>query len=112
MAVNGSQLGQVRPADTTAASIYSPAASIEAKVTAIMVCNTTTIATTFRIFHDDNGTTYDADTALYYDVPLAANDTVTFEVAILMNDATGNLAVRSGTGNAVNFTVYGFEKDV
>jgi hypothetical protein len=112
MAVNGSQLGQLRPANTTAASVYSPAASIETRVTAITVCNTSGAAATFRIFHDDNGTTYDQTTALYYDVPIAADDTVTLEVFILMNDATGNLAVRTSVNDALTFTAYGFEKDV
>jgi hypothetical protein len=112
MAINGSVLGQLRPANTTAASVYSPAASTEAQITAITVCNTSGAAATMRIFLDDNGTTYDQTTALYYDVPVAADDTVSifFERGIFMNDATGNLAVRTSVADALTFTVWGLEK--
>ena len=115
MAVNGSQLGQLRPANTTAASIYSPAASIETQITSITICNTSASIANFRIFLDDNGTTYDQTTAMYYDPPgqIQAGDTVTFtDLKWLMNDSTGNLAVRTSVANSLTFTVFGFEKDV
>lgn len=112
MAINGSQLGQLRPANTTAASIYSPASSIEAQITAIMICNTGGVAVKFRLFHDDDGTTYDETSALFWDISLIADETVTltFEKGIYMDVSTGNFAVRTSVANALTFTIYGLEK--
>jgi len=112
MAIDGSVLGQLRPADTNAASVYSPGASTETQITAIIVCNTSGATATMRVFIDDDGTTYSEITALYWDVPVAANDSISlfFDRGIFMNDATGNLAVRSGVADALTFTVFGLEK--
>jgi len=109
MAQNWKQLGQLRPANTTAASLYSPAAATETLVKSIIVANTTALAAAYRIFNDDNGTTFDETTALFWDITLAANSTHTIEINLMMDDSTGNLAVRTDTANAINFTCYGSE---
>jgi hypothetical protein len=105
----GKQLNQLRPANTNAVSIHSPTANTHTHVTTITVCNTTAGGAKFRIFLDDDGTTYDQTTALYYDITLAANSTQTFEFQkpIFMNDSNGNLAVRTDTASALTFTVWG-----
>ena len=103
------QLGQARPADTNAVSIYSPPANNTSIITTINVANTTAIDATYRLFHDSNGTTYDETTALAFDVTVSANTVQVHDYIIGMNDTTGNLAVRTGTANAVTFTVYGQE---
>jgi hypothetical protein len=106
------QLGQLRPTNTTAASLYSPAAKYRATIESIIVCNTTTGAITFRIFHDDDGTTYDETTALFFDEPLAANVTreITFAgEGIYLINTSANLAVRTSSNSAITFTCYGFE---
>ena len=109
----GRMLGQARPANTNAVSIYSPAGNARAEVLQIVICNTTSSAATFRIFHDDDGTTYDQTTALYYDKTVAANDTLRVypndPPGFAMVNAAGNLAVRTDTNNALTFTVYGNE---
>jgi len=109
MANTYKQLGQLRPADTSAASVYSPAASTSAIVKGIFVCNVDTSAHAFRLFHDDNGTTYDQTTALFYDVSVAANTTTQVTTVITMNDAAGNLAFRTDSPNNLVCTVYGME---
>ena len=86
MATTLKQLGQLRPANTTAASLYSPGANTETIVKSILVCNTTGGAVTYRIFHDDDGTTYDENTALFWEMSLAANSTDVLEVDLSMND--------------------------
>ncbi len=101
------QLGQLRPADTNPASLYSPAASTEVMILSILVCNTTGSAATFRLFIDDDGTTYDQTTALYYDVSVAANTTLQIDLKLTMDDSSGNLAVQTGTNNALTFTAFG-----
>ena len=104
------QLGQLRPADTNAASLYSPASAVDAVVKSIIVANTSGVDASFRIFHDDNGTTYDETTALFWDTPITADDTLVLGPFAAMADDTGNLAVRSSVGNALTFTAYGSEQ--
>ena len=83
MATKLKQLGQIRPANTTAVSLYSPGADTQTIIKSIIVCNTSGSSATFRIFVDDNGTTYDQATALFYDVALAANNTLQIVANIL-----------------------------
>lgn len=109
MALAEQQLGQLRPANTTAASIYSPGVGVTTIVKTIILCEVLGGAATFRIFHDDDGTTYDEDSALYWDSPIAANQTIEISTFIAMDDSNGNLAVRTDTADAINFTVYGAE---
>jgi hypothetical protein len=103
------ELGQLRPANTTAASIYSPTNNVQTNIETIVIANTTTTAATFRLFLDHDSTTYDETTALAWDVSLAGNSFLIVEGPIRMNNANGNLAVRTGTANALTFTVYGME---
>lgn len=109
MALQEQQLGQLRPANTTAASLYSPAASTTTIVYTVAVCNTSGASAKYRIFHDDNGTTYDETTALFWDIAIAADTTDVVEIKISMDDSTGNLAVRTDTASALTFTAYGVE---
>jgi|TARA_Y100000296_G_C5174000_1_gene258951 hypothetical protein len=106
------QLGQLRPANTTAASLYSPAANTNAILKTLVVCNQTAAPADYRVFHDDNGTTYDETTALFFDVTLAANVTDVIPLNAGMNDSTGNFAVRTDTNNALTFTLYGSETPI
>lgn len=101
------QLGQLRPDDTSPTSIYSPTSRDRCVVRSIIICNTTSSATTYRLFVDEDGSTYDQTTAVAYDVPIAGNTTELWQVALYMNDPSGNLAVQTGTANALTFTVDG-----
>ena len=102
------QLGQLRPADTNAASLYSPTGE-SAIIKSLIICNTTATAATFRIFLDDDGTTYDQTTALFYDTNINGNETVEIDTYWPMNNSAGNLAVRTGTSSALTFTAFGAE---
>ena len=108
MNASGQQIAQSRPSDTSAVSVYT--ASILTEITKIVICNTTGSGATFRIFHDDDGSTFDQTTALYYDTAIGANATTVIDAqpnSGLMVRNGGQIAVRSGTGNALNFTLYG-----
>lgn len=104
------QLGQTRPANTTAVSIYSPASNIDSLVKSIVICNTSGAAAVARIFHDDNGTTFDETTALAWDLDIPIDGVVVLELFVAMADDTGNLAVRTSVNDALTFTVYGSEQ--
>ena len=108
MAIQEQILGQVRnTAGGTAESIYSPGAGETGVIRTIFVCNQTSGADTFSIYLDNDGTTYDEETALYHDVAIAANTTLVLAVYLPMNNAAGNLAVEAATTDAVTFTVAG-----
>lgn len=109
MAIQEKELGQSRPSDTTATSLYSPATGVTAVIRNIFVCETSGTNRTFRIFCDKDGTTYDQTTALYYDVAITANTTTQLTTYIVLNNSSGNLAVRTSSGSALTFTAYGAE---
>ena len=109
MAIQETQLGQLRPANTTAASIYSPAAATTAIAKNLVVCNTSAAAAKFRFFQDLNGTTYDETTALFWDVELLVGETLQIDMYAPADDATGNFAVRTDTASALTFTLSGVE---
>lgn len=111
---NARLLGQLRPANTTAASLYSPSVGLVASITAVDIVNTTGGAVTYRLFIDIDGTTYDETTAIGgFDTSLAANTRKLIEWPepglILVGKDSGNLAVRTSSGNALTFTAIGYE---
>jgi hypothetical protein len=106
---SGSQLAQSRPGGTTAVSVYT--ASIRTEISRIIVCNTTGTAAALSIYHDDDGSTFDATTALYEGVSLAANATMEIKSegigSGLMVSKDGQIGVKTGTASALTFTLYG-----
>ena len=103
-------LAQLRPANTTAASLYTPPANRAVELTKLVICNQTSSPATFRLFLDDDGTTYDQTTALFYDQTISANLTWIEDLKGWgMAVSTGNLAVRSSTNDALTFTLFGKE---
>ena len=109
MAFQEKQIAQARENSTNAVSVYSPGADVTAAIKTIHVCNTTGSVVKLRLFHDDDGTTYDQSTALEYDIMIPANGSYDWDGFLAMNDQTGNLAYRSDTANALTITVYGSE---
>lgn len=109
MANTYKQLGQARENSTNAVSVYSPLANTETIIKEIWLCNHTASSVTYYIYHDDDGTTYDESTALVFGVTLDANESRNIPSNICMNDATGNIAYKIGTANAITITLYGVE---
>jgi hypothetical protein len=110
-------LGQLRPANTTAAALYTPRTGIIGVVTSIIVCNTSGASAAYRLFHDFDGTTYDQTTALVYDdvidpafagVLALTRHILTFDGGITISPG-GNLACRTSVNSAFTFTAYGYE---
>ena len=114
MHAKGSQISQIRPADANNATAYT--ATIATEVTSIKVCNTSGSSSSFRLFHDDDGTTFDETSALYWDEAVPANATIEIfsdipsgGIAIAIG---GSLGVRSADANALTFTMYGVTADL
>jgi len=102
------QLAQSRPSGTSAASIYAPANNVTGVIKMIKVVNTTGTAATFKLFHDQDGTTYSEETALEWSTSVAANATWQNDCFIAVKNS-GNFAVSTATGSALTFTLYGIE---
>lgn len=110
MLAESSRLAQLRPSNTNANLLFS--ADLDTEITAIIVCNTTSTAARFSLYHDDEGATYDADTKLYHEKNVPGQDSFRVEVAFSVGAGIsvapgGNVAVQTDTANALNFTAYG-----
>ena len=108
----GFLLAQSRPSNTTAATLYT--AGMKTEVTRIIIANTTGSAATFRLFHDDDGTTMDETTALIWDNSIATANYVDIQAYLygITIAAGGSLGIRSGTGSALTFSAYGIVSGV
>ena len=102
-------LGQPRLTNTTATSVFSPTRGFEYRIDVIMVSEHAGNTPSYRLFFDDDGTTYDQTTAIAYDVALTANQSARIEGPFFMNNPSGNLAARASAGNEVTVTVFGQE---
>jgi len=103
------QLGQLRPANTSAASIYAPPASTTGIVSRVEIQNVTASGVSFSIYHDDNGTTYDEESVIYLSSPILANGHVSIDAHWSASSTSSHLAVKTSTASALTFTFYGVE---
>lgn len=103
------QLAQLTPGTIGAQTLFS--ATTRAVVTKIVVCNARNAATTYSIYHDDDGTTFSTATALYKNKAIAANVTEVVEAASLGAGlgmrSGGRIGVDAGTADAITFSAYG-----
>lgn len=100
-------LGQMNPSDTSNHSIYSVPLSKTAIFKTLNICNVTASPATYRVFLSKQAV-FDTTTALFYDVTLGANDSDVLSLFGAMEEGY-NLAVASGTGSALCFTLLGVE---
>jgi hypothetical protein len=98
-------LGQVAPAATTAATLYTVPAATEAVISTIVVANRAATAGSFRLSVRPNGVTQADEHYLAYDVPIAANDSTTLTLGITM-DATDVVTVYASSAN-MSFNIFG-----
>lgn len=107
---SGSQLAQARPAGTSAVTMFT--ATMRTEVTSLVIANNTGSAAAYSVYHDDDGTTYDETTCLAFTVSLAANtSTVLYAGNVpgggIVVKSGGAIGIKTGTGNALTFTLYG-----
>lgn len=104
-----SQIFQVRPSVTIPVIAYT--ASLVTEIATILICNSSSAAARFSIFHDDDSGVATIATILYHEVSVAASHT---EVIGGQYPGTGisiapggTLSVQSHTISALTFTAYG-----
>ena len=105
----GTQLAQGQPGVTTAVAIFQ--ASVTTEVSLIHVVNSSDASANFSLFHDDDGSTFNETTTLYWEHAIAAN--TTFRIAApsvgagIMMAAGGTLGVTSSVVGALTISIYG-----
>lgn len=108
MPTNYAILGQVAPADTNNANLFSVVTAHNYVVSTINVANTSVSAASFRVFARKAGAAAAASNAIVYDTIIPANSTITLTLGVTLDGTAGDLlTVRSGTANAITFTAFG-----
>ena len=98
-------LGQVAPANTNNADLYTVPATTQAIVSTLSIANITTTAATFRAAVRPAGASIANQHWIAYDVSLGGADSVTLTLGVTLA-ATDVLTVRSGTANALAFSAF------
>ena len=104
------QLAQSRPANTSAATLFSQNYDDPVEIETLHICNVTASAVDVSVFHDKDGTTFDQTTAIVYQYNLAANDWMSIDDIIGEWSYLGSIGIQVGTANAATFTLYGTAK--
>ena len=100
-------LGQSNPAATTLTTLYTVPASTSAVVSTLVICNTASSATTYRIAVRIAGATAALSQYIAYDAALPANDTANLTLGVTLA-ATDVISVYAASAN-VAFAAYGVE---
>jgi len=101
-------LGQIEPSAATLTTLYTVPASTSAVCSSIVVCNTSAVATTFRVAVRPAGAAIANKHYLYYDVAIAGNDT--FVATIGMSLATTDVVSVYATLATLSFNLFGIER--
>jgi len=98
-------LGQAAPAANTPTSLYTVPAATSAVVSSLVICNNSSSADTFTVWHSLAGASHITAQNLYYQVTIPGNNVFTATLGICMA-TTDVLNVESGSGN-LSFNLYG-----
>jgi hypothetical protein len=106
------QLGQFRPANTTAAALYSNTDGKPFNIDCVAIVNTTDVAALASVFHDFDGTTYSEATTIAWELIIPGNTVVHYEPhhGISGYSNLENVAVKTSIANALTFTAYGVKE--
>lgn len=112
MATLYKQLGAAAGSGTigTAAQLYaaSGTAATSTIISSIVVCNTSASTALYTIAINTASATYAAGKYVVYQASIAANDTVSLTLGLVMDPTARYLNVSSDTAS-VNFSAYGVE---
>ena len=105
----GGLLAQTQPATTAATTALT--AVMRTEIKKIVICNVSGGNADYSIFHDDDGTTYDTTTALWYTKTLATKSTDVINAEDFAGGISvsqgGAIGVQSSTVSALTFSFYG-----
>ena len=95
--------GQSKPTAATQTTLFT--ATTQSVVSSIIVCNQSAVATTFRIAYQPLGAVLATAQYLYYDLPIAGNDTFVATVGITL--ASTDVISCYATLATVSFNLFG-----
>lgn len=98
-------LGQSAPSATTSTTLYTGPSSTKTVVSVVTVCNRSSTPATFRLGVDDAAGGDGNSDYLYYDCPIAGNETLEVARGIIL-EATDLLRVYASTAN-LTFAAFG-----
>jgi hypothetical protein len=100
-------LGQLYPSSAVLSTLYTAPALTSAVCSSIVICNISATQTTFRIAVRPGGATISNEMYLYYDLPLAGNDTFIATIGISL-EAGDVISVYSTLGT-LSYNAFGQE---
>ena len=103
------QLNQVTPAGTSAVDLFVGDTGKRYIIRQIVACNVDNTAVKYSIFHDKDGTTASAATAIRYEKQLFKETDHEINLNIPVNDSAGSLRCQINKASGITFTVYGEE---
>lgn len=107
MATTLKVLGQSNPGATTPTTLYTVPSLTSTVCSSIVVCNRSSVDTTFRIAVRPGGASLSNEHYLYYDVTIAGNDTFVATIGISLS-STDVVTVYS-TLATLSFNLFGQE---
>ena len=100
-------LGQSSPSAATLTTLYTVPALSSTVGSSIVICNTSTVATSFRVAVRPAGASISNEHYIYYDVPIAGNDTFIATVGLTL--ATTDVVSVYATLATLSFNLFGTE---
>ena len=107
MATAYKTLGQSNPAATTETVVYTVPSSTSTVVSSITVCNQASTVGSFRVGVSVGGGALAATDYIYYDLPIAANDTFILTGGVTLA-TTDEIRVYASSAS-LSFNVFGSE---
>ena len=100
-------LGQQNPTAASLTTLYTVPSSTSTVASSLVICNRSSVATSFRVAIRTSGATISDEDYLYYDVPIAGNDTFIATIGITLA-ATDVVSVYA-TLATLSFNLFGTE---
>lgn len=101
-------LGQVHPASTSNADLYTVPAGVSTIVSTLSVTNLTNSDATFRIYVRQNGIATSDGNAYAKDFVIAAKSVANFTTGMTL-DSEDKITVQTANANALTFMMFGQE---
>jgi len=100
-------LAQLSPSANTLTTLYTAPALTTTTISSIVICNTNSVASTFRVSIKVNGAEDNIKQYLYYDLPLLGNDTFIATIGITLG--TGDIVAVQTNMTNISFNLFGVE---
>ena len=101
-------LGQVAPADTNNADLYTVPDDTMTTVSSLVACNLTGNTPNFRVAVRPLGASVENEHYIYYGKVMAANDSIFIIIGITLSDGDV-ITVRSSAADEISFSLFGVE---